>query len=165
MIKVFSPDASIVFFLPFLAKTSELVYKNYMIKQMNPIKKSLLILFLLCFAVSGYSDASNYEVGDVFESKKRTTSVVLFELKGDLLRFIRQHGSKTGSFRQMDTSYTYEVQKGDKIILLKSYKEAEGEVFRVALVAKNKSRKQDSPYYYAVPKQFYQLAFVEHLTE
>jgi len=165
MNKTISPDASIVFFLPFLAKTSELVYKNYMIKQINPIKKSLLILFLLCFAVSGYSDASNYEVGDVFESKKRTTSVVLFELKGDLLRFIRQHGSKTGSFRQMDTSYTYEVQKGDKIILLKSYKEAEGEVFRVALVAKKKSRNQDSPYYYAVPKQFYQLAFVEHLTE
>ena len=165
MNKTFGPDASILFFLPFLAKTSELVYKNYMIKQMNPIKKSLLILFLLCFAVSGYSDASNYEVGDVFESKKRTTSVVLFELKGDLLRSIRQHGSKTGSFRQMDTSYTYEVQKGDKIILLKSYKEAEGEVFRVALVAKKKSRKQDSPYYYAVPKQFYQLTFVEHLTE
>jgi hypothetical protein len=65
----------------------------------------------------------------------------------------------------MDTSYTYEVQKGDKIILLKSYKEAEGEVFRVALVAKKKSNKQDSPYYYAVPKQFYQLAFVEHLAE
>jgi hypothetical protein len=165
MNKTFGPDASILFFLPFLAKTSELVYKNYMIKQMNPIKKSLLILFLLCFAVSGYSDASNYKVGDVFESKKRTTSVVLFELKGDLLRYIRQHGSKTGSFRQMDTSYTYEVQKGDKIILLKSYKEAEGKVFRVALVAKKKSRNQDSPYYYAVPKQFYQLTFVEHLTE
>ena len=136
-----------------------------MIKQMNPIKKSLLILFLLCFAVSGYSDASNYQVGDVFESKKRTTSVVLFELKGDLLRYIRQHGSKTGSFRQMDTSYTYEVQKGDKIILLKSYKETEGKIFRVALVAKKKSRNQDSPYYYAVPKQFYQLTFAEHLTE
>ena len=165
MIKTFSPDASILFFLPFLAKTSELVYKNYMIKQMNHIKKRLLILFLLWFAVSGYSDASNYEVGDVFESKKRTTSVVLFELKGDLLRYIRQHGSKTGSFRQMDTNYTYEVQKGDKIILLKSYKETEGEVFRVALVAKKKSKKQDSHYYYAVPKQFYQLVFVEHLTE
>ena len=165
MNKTFGPDASILFFLPFLAKTSELVYKNYMIKQMNPIKKSLLILFLLCFAVSGYSDASNYEVGDVFESKKRTTSVVLFELKGDLLRFIRQHGSKTGSFRQMDTSYTYEVQKGDKIILLKSYKEAEGEVFRVALVPKKKLKNQDAPFYYAVPKQFYQLVFVEHLTE
>ena len=136
-----------------------------MIKQMNPIKKSLLILFLLCFAVSGYSDASNYQVGDVFESKKRTTSVVLFELKGDLLRYIRQHGSKTGSFRQMDTSYTYEVQKGDKIILLKSYKETEGEVFRVALVPKKKSKNQDAPFYYVVPKQFYQLVFVEHLTE
>jgi len=35
----------------------------------------------------------------------------------------------------------------------------------VALVAKKKSRNQDSPYYYVVPKQFYQLAFVEHLTE
>jgi hypothetical protein len=136
-----------------------------MIKQMNPIKKSLVILFLLCFTVSGYSDASNYEVGDVFESKKRTTSVVLFELKGDLLRFIRQHGGKTGSFRQMDTSYTYEVQKGDKIILLKSFKEAEGEVFRVALVPKKKSKNQDAPFYYVVPKQFYQLVFMEHLTE
>ena len=165
MIKAFSPDTSIVFFLPFLAKTPPLVYKNVMIKQMNPIKKSLLILFLLCFAVSGYSDASNYEVADVFESKKRTTSVVLFELKGDLLRFIRQHGSKTGSFRQMDNSYTYEVQKGDKIILLKSFKETEGEIFRVALVPKRKLNNQDAPFYYVVPKQFYQLVFVEHLTD
>ena len=165
MSKAYSLHTSILIFLSFLAKTPVLVYKNVMNKKMNPIKKSLLILFLLCFAVSGYSDASNYEVGDVFESKKRTTSIVLFELKGDLLRFIRQHGSKTGSFRQMDTSYTYEVQKGDKIILLKSYKEAEGEVFRVALVPKKKLKNQDAPFYYAVPKQFYQLVFVEHLTE
>ena len=165
MSKAYSLNTSILIFLSFLAKTPVLVYKNVMNKKMNPIKKSLLILFLLCFAVSGYSDASNYEVGDVFESKKRTTSVVLFELKGDLLRFIRQHGSKTGSFRQMDTSYTYEVQKGDKIILLKSYKEAEGEVFRVALVPKKKLKNQDAPFYYVVPKQFYQLVFVEHLTE
>ena len=165
MSKAYSLNTSILIFLSFLAKTPVLVYKNVMNKKMNPIKKSLLMLFFLCFAASGYSDASNYEVGDVFESKKRTTSVVLFELKGDLLRFIRQHGSKTGSFRQMDTSYTYEVQKGDKIILLKSYKEAEGEVFRVALVPKKKLKNQDSPFYYVVPKQFYQLVFVEHLTE
>ena len=129
MNKTFSPDASILFFLPFLAKTSELVYKNYMIKQMNPIKKSLLILFLLCFAVSGYSDASNYEVGDVFESKKRTTSVVLFELKGDLLRSIRQHGSKTGSFRQMDTSYTYEVQKATRLYFSRVIRKQKGKSF------------------------------------
>ena len=165
MSKADNLNTSILIFLSFLAKTPELVYKNYMNKKMNPIKKSLLILFLLCFAVSGYSDASNYEVGDVFESKKRTTSVVLFELKGDLLRFIRQHGSKTGSFRQMDTQYTYEVQKGDKIVLLKSLKETEGEVFRVALVPKKKLKNQDAPFYYVVPKQFYQLVFVEHLTE
>lgn len=165
MSKAYSLNTSILIFLSFLAKTPELVYKNYMNKKMNPIKKSLLIFFLLCFAVSGYSDASNYEVGDVFESKKRTTSVVLFELKGDLLRFIRQHGSKTGSFRQMDTQYTYEVQKGDKIVLLKSFKETEGEVFRVALVPKKKLKNQDAPFYYVVPKQFYQLVFVEHLTE
>jgi hypothetical protein len=65
----------------------------------------------------------------------------------------------------MDNSYTYEVQKGDKIILLKSFKETEGEIFRVALVPKRKLNNQDAPFYYVVPKQFYQLVFVEHLTE
>ena len=111
-------------------------------------------IFFLCALVVSFQCLSaeiekkgNYEVGDVFESKKRTTSVVLFELKGDLLRFIRQHGSKTGSFRQMDTQYTYEVQKGDKIVLLKSFKETEGEVFRVALVLKKKLKNQDAPFY------------------
>ena len=56
-----------------------------MINQMNLIKKSLLGLFLSCFIVTGYADASNYEVGDVFEAKKRTTAVLLYVLKNDLL--------------------------------------------------------------------------------
>ena len=47
--------------------------------------KKILLLFLLCFAVNGYSDVSNYQVGDVYESKKRTTSVVLYKFKAHLL--------------------------------------------------------------------------------
>jgi len=134
-----------------------------MINQMNLIKKSLLGLFLSCFVLTGYADASNYEVGDVFEAKKRTTAVLLYVLKNDLLLDIRQHSSKTGIIRQRDSRYVYELQKGDKIILLKNY-EAE-KVFRVALVPKRKSKNQDSPYYYVAPTKFNQLVFVEHLTK
>jgi len=134
-----------------------------MINQMNLIKKSLLGLFLLCFVVSGYTDASNYEVGDVFESKKRTSSVVLYVLKNDLLADIRIDSNKTGVFRQRDSRYTYDLQKGDKIILLKSFEK--GKLYRVALVPKRKSQKDDNPYYYVVPAKFNQLVFVEHLTD
>ena len=134
-----------------------------MIKKMNLIKKSLLALFLLSFAISGYTDASNYEVGDVFEAKKRTTSVLLYVLKNDLLLDIRQHSSKTGVVRQRDSRYVYELQKGDKIILLKNYEDEK--VFRVALVPKRKSKGSDNPFYYVVPTKFNQLVFVEQLTE
>ena len=130
---------------------------------MNPIKKSLLALFLLLFAVSGYTDASNYEVGDVFESKKRTTAVLLYVLKNDLLVDIRQDSGKTGIIRQRDSRYVYELQKGDKIILLKNYEDEK--IFRVALIPKRKSKGSDSPFYYSVPTKFNQLVFVEHLTE
>ena len=37
--------------------------------------KKIFFLFLLCLTVNGYSDATNFEVGDVFESKKSTTSL------------------------------------------------------------------------------------------
>jgi len=134
-----------------------------MINQMNPIKKSLLALFLLCFVVSGYTDASSYKVGDVFEAKKRTTSVLLYVLKNDLLLDIRQNSGKTGIIRQRDARYVYELQKGDKIILLKNYKDEK--IFRVALVPKRKSKSSDNPFYYTVPTKFNQLVFVEHLTE
>jgi len=134
-----------------------------MINQMNLIKKSLLSLFLLCFVVSGYTDASNYEVGDVFEAKKRTSSVVLYVIKNDLLSDIRRDSSKTGVFRQRDSRYTYDLQKGDKIILLKSFEQ--GNLYRVALVPKRESKQDDNPYYYVVPTKFNQLVFVEHLNE
>ena len=70
-----------------------------MINQMNLIKKGLLATFLLMFTVTGYTDASNYEVGDVFQAKKRTTAVLLYVLKNDLLLDIRQHSGKTGIIR------------------------------------------------------------------
>jgi len=130
---------------------------------MNLVKKGLLALFLLTFIVTGYTDASNYKVGDVFEAKKRTTAVLLYVLKNDLLIDIRQHSSKTGILRQRDSRYVYELQKGDKIILLKNYKDEK--IFRVALVPKRKSKSTDSPFYYTVPTKFNQLVFVEHLTE
>ena len=148
---------------PFLVKTSGLVYKNSMINQMNLVKKSLLSFFLFCLVASGYADTSNYQVGDVLEAKKRTTAVLLYVLKNDLIWDIRQHSSKTGVIRQRDSRYVYELQKGDKIVLLKNY-EAE-KVFRVALVPKRKSKDQDNPYYYVAPTKFNQLVFVEHLTK
>ena len=134
-----------------------------MINQMNFIKKGLLTLFLLTFTVTGYTDASNYETGDVFQAKKRTTAVLLYVLKNDLLLDIRQHSSKTGVLRQRDSRYVYELQKGDKIILLKNYEDEK--IFRVALVPKRKSKSTDNPFYYTVPTKFNQLVFVEHLTE
>ena len=127
--------------------------------------KKILLLFLLCFAVNGYSDVSNYQVGDVYESKKRTTSVVLYKFKADLLMLLRAHGSKTGSFRQLEARYKYDLQKGDKIILLASLEEKGREIFRVALVPKKKAIYQNNLYYYVVPDNFNQLVFVEHLTE
>ena len=134
-----------------------------MINQMNLIKKGLLSTFLLMFTVTGYTDASNYEVGDVFQAKKRTTAVLLYILKNDLLLDIRQHSGKTGIIRQRDSRYVYELQKGDKIILLKEFPVEK--IFRVALVPKRKSKGTDSPFYYTVPAKFNQLVFVEHLTE
>jgi len=130
---------------------------------MNLIKKGLLATFVLMFTVTGYTDASNYEVGDVFEAKKRTTAVLLYVLKNDLLLDIRQHSSKTGVLRQRDSRYVYELQKGDKIILLKNYEDEK--IFRVALVPKRKSKGTDNPFYYTAPSKFNQLVFVEHLTE
>ena len=107
--------------------------------------KKILLLFLLCFAVNGYSDAANFEVGDVFESKKRTTSVVLYKFKADLLMLLRNiyqpHRSKTGSFRNLEPSYKYDLQKGDKIILLVSLEERGKEIFQVVLVPKKKPKK------------------------
>ena len=119
--------------------------------------KKILLLFLLCFAVNGYSDAANFEVGDVFESKKRTTSVVLYKFKADLLMLLpnihQQHRSKsrhdlnpnTGSFRYLEPTHKYDLQKGDKIILLDRLEEQEGEIFRVALVPKRKTKYLKKP--------------------
>ena len=139
--------------------------------------KKIFLLFILCFSINGYSDASNYEVGDVFESKKRTTSVVLYKFKADLLMLLKnihqQHRSKsrhdlnpnTGSFRYLEPTHKYDLQKGDKIILLDRLKEQEGEVFQVALVPKRKAKYLNHPSFYAVPDNFNQLVFIKHLTE
>jgi len=126
--------------------------------------KKIFLLFLLCFAVNGYSNASNYEVGDVFESKKRTTSVLLYKSKLDLKELVREPFA-SGTWKLIHSKYTYTLQKGDKIILLVSLEERGKEIFQVALVPKKKSKKQDNPYYYVVPDNFNQLVFVQHLTE
>ena len=65
---------------------------------MNPVKKSPLLILLFCFTVTGYSDAFNYEVGDVFESKKRTTSVLLYKSKLDLHQRVREPDAATGNW-------------------------------------------------------------------
>ena len=126
--------------------------------------KKIFLLFLLCFAVNGYSDATNFEVGDVFESKKSTTSVLLYKSKLDLKELVREPFA-SGTWKLIYSKYTYTLQKGDKIILLASFEERGREIFRVALVPKKKAIYQNNPYYYLVPDNFNQLVFVEHLTE
>ena len=126
--------------------------------------KKIFLLFLLCFAVNGYSDATNFEVGDVFESKKRTTSVLLYKSKLDLKELVREPFA-SGEWKLIRSKFTYTLKKGDKIILLDSLEERGKEIFRVALVPKKKALYQNNPYYYVVPDNFNQLVFVEHLTE
>ena len=126
--------------------------------------KKIFFLVLLCLTVNGYSDASNYEVGDVFESKKSTTSVLLYKSKLDLKELVREPFA-SGTWKLIHSKYTYTLQKGDKIILLASLEERGREIFRVALVPKKKAIYQNNPYYFVVPDNFNQLVFVEHLTE
>ena len=139
--------------------------------------RKIFFFILLCFVVNGYSDVSNYEIGDVFESKKRTTSVVLYKFKADLLMLLSnthqlrrsesRHDSYpySGSLRYLEPRYKYDLQKGDKIILLDRLEEQEGEVFRVALIPKRKAKYLKNPLYFVLPASFSQLVFVEHLTE
>ena len=100
--------------------------------------KKIFLLFLLCFAVNVYSDAANFEVGDVFESKKSTTSVLLYKSKLDLKELVREPFA-SGTWKLIHSKYTYTLQKGDKIILLASLEERGREIFRVALVPKKES--------------------------
>ena len=132
---------------------------------MNLVKKSLFLILLFCFAVTGYSDAFNYEVGDVFESKKRTTSVLLYKSKLDLHQRVREPDAATGNWTLIYGKFTYTLQKGDKIILLASLEERGRQFFQVALVPKRKAKYLDTPYFYAIPDNFNQLVFIEHLTE
>ena len=127
--------------------------------------KKIFLLFLLCFAVNGYSDATNFEVGDVFESKKRTTSVLLYKSKLDLHQRVREPDAATGNWTLIYGKFTYTLQKGDKIILLASLEERGRQFFQVALVPKRKAKYLDSPYFYTIPDNFNQLVFIEHLTE
>ena len=132
---------------------------------MNLVKKSLFLVLLFCFAVAGYSDAPNYEVGDVFESKKRTTSVLLYKSKLDLHQRVREPDAATGNWTLIYGKFTYTLQKGDKIILLASLEERGKQFYQVALVPKRKAKYLDSPYFYVISDNFNQLVFVEHLTE
>ena len=127
--------------------------------------KKVFLLFLLSFAINGHSEASNYKVGDVFESNKRTSSVLLYQSKADLHERVREPNAATGNWTLIYSKYTYTVQKGDKLILLSSLEERGRQFFQVALVPKRKAKYLDTPYFYAVPDNFNQLVFVEHLTE
>tara|TARA_B100000029_G_scaffold323838_1_gene316219 strand:- start:576 stop:974 length:399 start_codon:yes stop_codon:yes gene_type:complete len=132
---------------------------------MNLVSKSLFFILLLSFTFNGYSDASNFEVGDVFESKKRSTSVLLYKSKLDLHQRVRVPNAATGAHTLIYSKYTYTLQKGDKIILLGSLEERGRQFYRVALVPKRKAKYLDNPYFYVVPDNFNQLVFLEHLTE
>ena len=132
---------------------------------MIPVKKNLFLIFLLCFTFNGYSDASNFKVGDVFESKKRSTSVLLYKSKADLHQRVRLQNAATGAHKLIYGKYTYTLQKGDKIIILESLEERSRQFFRVALVPRRKAKYLDNPYFYVVPDNFNQLVFLEHLVE
>ena len=80
---------------------------------MNPVKKNLFLILLFCFTLTCYSDASNYEVGDVFESKKRTTSVLLYKSKLDLHQRVREPDAATGNWTLIYGKFTYTLEKGD----------------------------------------------------
>ena len=132
---------------------------------MNAPKKSIFLILLFCFSTSGYSEVSSYKVGDVFESKKRTTSVLLYKSKIDLHQRIREPNAATGNWTLIYSKYTYTLQKGDKIILLARLEERGNEFFQVALVPKRKAKYLKNPYFYLVPDNFNQLVIVDHLTE
>tara|TARA_B100000029_G_scaffold266116_1_gene262124 strand:- start:574 stop:972 length:399 start_codon:yes stop_codon:yes gene_type:complete len=132
---------------------------------MNQVKKNLFLILLLCFTFNGYSDVSNFKVGDVFESKKRSTSVLLYKSKLDLHQRVRVPNAATGAHTLIYGKYTYTLQKGDKIILLESLEERGRQLYRVALVPRRKAKYLENPYFYVVPDNFDQLVFVEHLTE
>jgi len=136
------------------------------------VGKLFTLLYIFSFvqpfnisAESGYSDDFNYEVGDVLESKKRTTSVLLYQSKVDLHQRVREPNAATGAHKLIYGKYTYTLKKGDKIILLESIEERRRKFYLVALVPKRKAKYLDNPYFYSTSDNFNQLVLVEHLKE
>ncbi|MFL2706100.1 MAG: hypothetical protein ACJ0GU_06955 [Gammaproteobacteria bacterium] len=128
--------------------------------------RALSALLMLVFALAVYSDSREYKEGDVLQSKKKTSSVVLFKSKNDIMTYqIRKNYDNYAwrGYRELDGRSTYDLEKGDKIILLKKLEE--GKIFMVALVKRKKSNSYGNTYFYVDPRSFKNLAFSEHLTE
>tara|TARA_B100001123_G_C15330624_1_gene1031101 strand:+ start:177 stop:614 length:438 start_codon:yes stop_codon:yes gene_type:complete len=145
-----------------------------MIKVMNILKKTLLLFVTLSLTVGVYAASRSYEVGDVLLCKKKTSSVTLFLHKMDLMKQIRSPYDSIGvtNYKNFNPSGVYQLAKGDKIILLESLRDSE--IYRVALVKREKRKSKQSPYqtkqstsvyYFVDPKSFKNLAFSEHLAD
>ena len=88
--------------------------------------RALSALLMLLFTLAVYSDSREYKEGDVLQSKKRTSSVVLFKSKNDIMTYqIRKNYDNYAwrGYRELDGRSTYDLEKGDKIILLKKLEE------------------------------------------
>ncbi|HIC27326.1 MAG: hypothetical protein MK371_02435 [SAR86 cluster bacterium] len=129
------------------------------------MKQIILLLTIFSLASSSLAEDVTYKVGDVYQSKKHTSFVLLFHFKQDLFYEMRRSHETVGlsGYREIDSRHTYDLEKGDKIVLLESLKDAKA--FRVALVKKKKKKIKESPHYFVQSENFRHLVFTEHLTE
>ena len=118
-------------------------------------------------AGNALSEDVTYKEGDVYQNNKRTSSIFLYKYQYDLMNQSQTYHEPLGllgpsGFSQVESRDMYELEKGDRIILLENLRD--GELFKVALEMKRK-KKAKSYYYFVETKSFKYLIFTEHLTE
>ena len=131
------------------------------------MKQILLLLTAFILAGNVLSEGVTYKEGDVYLNNKRTSSVFLYKYQYDLINQSETYHEPLGllgpsGFSQVESRDMYELEKGDRIILLESLRG--GEIFKVALEMKKK-KKEKNYYYFVETKSFKYLIFTEHLTE
>ena len=131
------------------------------------MKQILLLLTAFILAGNALSEGVTYKEGDVYQNNKRTSSVFLYKYQHDLMNQSQTYHEPLGllgpsGFSQVESRDMYELEKGDRIILLENLRD--GELFKVALEMKRK-KKAKSYYYFVETKSFKYLIFTEHLTE
>ena len=131
------------------------------------MKQILLLLTAFILAGNALAEGATYKEGDVYQNNKRTSSVFLYKYQPDLMNQSQRSHEPLGllgpsGFSQVESRDMYELEKGDRIILLESLRG--GELFKVALEMKKK-KKAKNHYYFVETKSFKYLIFTEHLTE